>query len=75
MENAKESPRDIALKILEQNLEGKSLEFIKQVCREILTVFDSEKLSRNLIEDYANHIQAVKETETLCLQVGVLPIH
>lgn len=48
----KESPNEIANKILNEYLEGKSFGFIKETCESILSVFDEKGLTKTEIENH-----------------------
>lgn len=51
-----ENPNEIANKILNEYLEGKSFGFIKEVCNNIISVFDNNVLTETEINNY-NTIQ------------------
>jgi hypothetical protein len=51
-----ENPNEIANKILNEHLEGKTFGFIKEVCNNILSVFDTNVLTETEIKSY-NTIQ------------------
>jgi hypothetical protein len=64
-----ENPNEIANKILNEYLEGKSFGFIKEVCNNILSVFDSNILTKVEIKNYNTTQETLSESQQLVRQI------
>jgi hypothetical protein len=62
-----ENPNEIANKILNEYLEGKSFGFIKSVCNDILSVFDNNVLTETEIKSYNTIQETISSLRQLCL--------
>ena len=63
-----ENPNEIANKILNEYLEGKSFGFIKEVCESVLSVFDEKELTKTEIENHKTTSENLLELHQLVQQ-------
>ena len=72
MEN--ENPNEIANKILNEYLKGKSFGFIKETCESVLSAFDTKELTKTEIENHKTTSENLSALRQLAQEIGVIQI-